>query len=37
LFGGIFALKSNLKIGVLEYSIAFLGLIISVVGFLKKD
>lgn len=37
LFGAIFALKSNLKIGVLEYSIALLGLIICVVGFIKKD
>lgn len=37
LFGGIFALNSNLNLGVIEFLIAFIGLIISFVGLLKKD
>lgn len=37
LFGGVFALKSNFKMEVIEYSIALLGLIISISGLIKKD
>lgn len=37
LFGCIFAFKADFKIGAMEYLIAFLGLITSIAGLLKKD
>lgn len=37
LFGGILALDNNTNIGGIEYVIALVGLIFSIVGFGKKD
>ncbi len=37
LFGGIIAIDSNSDLGGIEYLIAFAGLIISIIGFGKKD
>ena len=37
LFGGILAVDPNSNLGGMEYLIALLGLIISVVGFAKGD
>jgi hypothetical protein len=35
--GGIFAVDSNSNLGGVEYLIVFIGLIVSVIGFGKKD
>lgn len=37
LFGGIIAIDPSSNLGGIEYLIAFLGLIISAIGLLKKD
>lgn len=37
IFGGIIAVDPNSSLGGIEYLISFIGVIISVVGFVKRD